>query len=847
MPAVGSKELDILIDAYLPGPASPSEKRTTVALDFFEYSARTGENFKYFAVTNVTAANSPIGVTPSPVMSELTYASSSQASTPATPATTKSSSRSAKRPETTDFSHLPGMRIITVDGQDVTNHVSRGCKTKEQRDHAHLMRILKACDACKKKKIRCDPSHKKRSVSQTDSAKSEFMKPAKKSKKASASAATPKSQSTAFTPAPDIDYQPEMSNSLEEFTTSMVDWDQYFTFNEPIENTLPQDFYNAVPNDFNFFFEPEAQFSPTTSGSSAVSPAQPLTPIGSGMILPQTDFTFDDSSFTTFAPADTQEAILPYLASGAHGSNYVDFNLYSPAASFIDEEPKKLKAGEKRKATASPVADLNKSLSSSGVFNDHQSGFDQSPSVSLTPMVPAWDINGGQYAPGGELGGGYTSDGLRLPFHNDDSSHGTVREAPNEALLHGLQSPTVSGLAVGRNSGALLQGRSSLSSTSVVASASMVQQGVSPSTGSEGRLRPTEGSTQLVLNSPLTVQSPVRNLHPLVPLEVFKLTFEKAPQVLGTTLPAPRPHVPMILSDLPSPVLPASPSTAILSNSPGRQGQCVPAGGLASFDQQLRATAGQQSPQLLSVQPLPIVATGILHTTATAATATATVSAAGLAHGNDSSAPLQKQQQTADCMTAADLQPCPQTTGPSSGGVSQQGLLSTQGIRSSLAQLSEILRGSVVRKPLTTPVRQLLVASTASVLQTYQLAVFGLVSLLLIIGVAVTSISDLQQQLQQQGQYPIAIAPSIPSLLPTMMIFLFLLSKTPSNRQQKVNSQAFFGKRAAITLLDSVRSSLLGGLSSSSAAAPSRRQQTNRSSSMTTAVPATQRVMVACF
>jgi hypothetical protein len=49
---------------------------------------------------------------------------------------------------------LPGFSIMTKDGIDVTNSAGRGTKTKEQREHAHLMRIMKACDACKKKKIR---------------------------------------------------------------------------------------------------------------------------------------------------------------------------------------------------------------------------------------------------------------------------------------------------------------------------------------------------------------------------------------------------------------------------------------------------------------------------------------------------------------------------------------------------------------------------------------------------------------------------------------------------------------------------------------------------------------------
>jgi hypothetical protein len=56
-------------------------------------------------------------------------------------------------PKTTE-ARLPGFSIMTKDGIDVTNSAGRGTKTKEQREHAHLMRIMKACDACKKKKVR---------------------------------------------------------------------------------------------------------------------------------------------------------------------------------------------------------------------------------------------------------------------------------------------------------------------------------------------------------------------------------------------------------------------------------------------------------------------------------------------------------------------------------------------------------------------------------------------------------------------------------------------------------------------------------------------------------------------
>jgi hypothetical protein len=49
---------------------------------------------------------------------------------------------------------IPGFQIMTKDGVDVTSSAGRGTKTKEQREHAHLMRIMKACDGCKRKKVR---------------------------------------------------------------------------------------------------------------------------------------------------------------------------------------------------------------------------------------------------------------------------------------------------------------------------------------------------------------------------------------------------------------------------------------------------------------------------------------------------------------------------------------------------------------------------------------------------------------------------------------------------------------------------------------------------------------------
>lgn len=221
-PPLGSQELDDLIDAYIPGNASLAEKRGEISIDFFKYTIETGADYKFYQVFNSwsspSTTDSPMSTQdsaygsafdPSPVIPGLDWnladldmygfpalpqapssgsSPSSSSSRPVAPAlaaspsaasstssrkssTLSSSSRTSSSATTQiDFSNIPGMKIMTRDGRDVTNSASRGCKTKEQRDHAHLMRIIKACDSCRRKKVRCDPSHKKRSGAATSAA-----------------------------------------------------------------------------------------------------------------------------------------------------------------------------------------------------------------------------------------------------------------------------------------------------------------------------------------------------------------------------------------------------------------------------------------------------------------------------------------------------------------------------------------------------------------------------------------------------------------------------------------------------------------------------------------------------
>lgn len=102
--------------------------------------------------------------TPSPA-SSMTFADSGYGSISMTPPTrnmgapNRVTKKSAKKPtKKAEEARIPGFSIMTKDGVDVTSSAGRGTKTKEQREHAHLMRIMKACDACKRKKVRVSHS-----------------------------------------------------------------------------------------------------------------------------------------------------------------------------------------------------------------------------------------------------------------------------------------------------------------------------------------------------------------------------------------------------------------------------------------------------------------------------------------------------------------------------------------------------------------------------------------------------------------------------------------------------------------------------------------------------------------
>src|SRR5687768_8325903 len=57
-PAMGTKELDEMLHAYLPGSAPIADKRAAVSVDFLEHLHLTGQTFKFYQIEAPVAASS---------------------------------------------------------------------------------------------------------------------------------------------------------------------------------------------------------------------------------------------------------------------------------------------------------------------------------------------------------------------------------------------------------------------------------------------------------------------------------------------------------------------------------------------------------------------------------------------------------------------------------------------------------------------------------------------------------------------------------------------------------------------------------------------------------------------
>ncbi|KAJ6782927.1 hypothetical protein PWT90_03079 [Aphanocladium album] len=362
-PAVGTQELDELIHAHLIGPASSQEKRATLALDFLEHAQMTGQSFKFYPVYTVAASPATSAASSFNTSPTTTSWDWSQTSRTASVSSRSSSQQQhhvskptspASRMRATDFSSLPGMKIMTKDGLDVTNSASRGSKTKEQRDHAHLMRIIKACDSCKRKKIRCDPSHKKRAAAATPAAP--LASSSKVTKKARTSSPTAPSQSVS--PPQSISPQ-SVSPMLEEFgsfSASPFDMDATFSFDalETFDASLaapsnPWDEFIQYPpmaeaEDYDFFADPDSYLSSQSSEagmatsrlSASMSPTHSGAPPERG---PDAGRAESHAQLLQGAALDTSVlAQQPWESQDSGVGDYTDFNLYSPGSTFSEDE-----------------------------------------------------------------------------------------------------------------------------------------------------------------------------------------------------------------------------------------------------------------------------------------------------------------------------------------------------------------------------------------------------------------------------------------------------------------------------------------------------------------------------
>lgn len=155
-PALGSQELDDLINNYITDNATTQQKRARVVLEFLNsidaYSYQHPVCLHYYAPLSISSQLPSRQSSTMPSTHKTTKIESANPSK--TPSSLKRVRQEPSFGETSSAKRLPGFSILTRDGVDITEYASRGPKTKEQRDHAALMRKLKACAACKRSKQR---------------------------------------------------------------------------------------------------------------------------------------------------------------------------------------------------------------------------------------------------------------------------------------------------------------------------------------------------------------------------------------------------------------------------------------------------------------------------------------------------------------------------------------------------------------------------------------------------------------------------------------------------------------------------------------------------------------------
>lgn len=160
-----SKELAEAIHNYIPGIVPLQEKQRQIVSDFciwrsqacpdgpasYLYDASPAFDLSTFSNVDLPS----IGHLAPRAATEKCIAENK--STSAKPARRSKTNKVAKKTPAKAASsgpRLPGLSIMTKDGVDITDRAPRGPKTKEQREHAALMRRLGSCATCRKRKQR---------------------------------------------------------------------------------------------------------------------------------------------------------------------------------------------------------------------------------------------------------------------------------------------------------------------------------------------------------------------------------------------------------------------------------------------------------------------------------------------------------------------------------------------------------------------------------------------------------------------------------------------------------------------------------------------------------------------
>lgn len=160
-----SKELAEAIHAYIPGSFTLQEKQRQISSEFcfwrsmacpegpasYFYDASPVLEFSSFS-SNELSFDQHL---PS-MIEQSSFGTKESSGSKSAPTRRSKANKVAKKTPAKVASgpRLPGFSIMTKDGIDITDLAPRGPKTKEQREHAAMMRKLQACPTCKKRKQR---------------------------------------------------------------------------------------------------------------------------------------------------------------------------------------------------------------------------------------------------------------------------------------------------------------------------------------------------------------------------------------------------------------------------------------------------------------------------------------------------------------------------------------------------------------------------------------------------------------------------------------------------------------------------------------------------------------------